>query len=299
MLRKFSEKLLAQLVNEIAKIKADETDAFKILSAVLKAVRTALKTLKDELRKHPFKDEAEQIYFFKHLKPLFECRRIYELELYNIVTSIPAGDAEIIRNFYKDELQAVKRFFRQIPFHYGYYRLKATDLDGLLFVLGVSSESALVPETPEPDPEFATSGSYLFAKIGAFEMLRDYLVDKLKEPNGQWSTQPTLVKTKVKWTGEQVNLVELAYGLYYTGQLDSGNVEVKDIVALLEEVFSIKLKSAYHTFGNIRRRKMLSPTKFLDRMRNAIRQRVDEDLEYKPNRGIKLKKQPKDAENRD
>jgi hypothetical protein len=299
MLRKFSEKLLAQLVNEIAAIKAAETDQFKILSAVLRAVRAALKTLKDYLKKHPFKDEAEQIYFFKHLKPLFECRRIYELELYNILTSIPAGDAETIRNFYKEELQVVQRFFRHISFHYGYYKLMATDLDSLLFVRGVSVQSVLIPEVPEPDPEFATSGDYLFAKIKAFEMLRDYLVDKLKEPGHLEHTLPASVKTAKKWTGEQVNLVELAYGLYYTGQLDNGNIEVKDIVALLEQVFSIKLKSAYHTFGNIRRRKMLSPTKFLDRMRNAIRQRVDEDLEYKPNRGIKLKKQPKDTENKD
>jgi len=133
----------------------------------------------------------------------------------------------------------------------------------------------------------------------AFERLRDYLLEKLKEPGPSETGLSAPVKTAWKWTGEQVNLVELAYGLYYTGQLDNGNVEVKDIVALLEQVFNIKLKSAYHTFGNIRRRKMLSPTKFLDRMRNAIRQRVDEDLEYKPNRGIKLKKQPKDTENHD
>jgi len=115
MLRKFSEKLLAQLVNEIAVLKGAETDAFKILSGVLKLVRAVMKTLKEELKKHPFKDEAEQIYFFKHLKPLFECSRIYELELYNILTSIPAGDAETIRNFYKEELQAVQRFFPPDP----------------------------------------------------------------------------------------------------------------------------------------------------------------------------------------
>ena len=292
MIKKFSEKLLAQLVKEIADIKAAETDPFKILTAALKAVRTALKALKDELRKHPFADEAEQIYFFKHLKPLFEYRRIYELELYNIVTAVPVADIETIRNFYKDELRTVQRFFRNIAFHYGYYQLKATDLDSILFVRGVSVQSTLIPEAPELDPDFATAGSYLFAKIIAFEALRHYLVEQLKETDLSEKAVIKPVKNPRKWTGDQVSLVELAYGIYYTGQYDNGNAEVKDIIAVLEEAFQVKLNSAYHTFGNIRRRKMLSPTKFLDRMREAIQQRVDEDNAYKPNRGIKLKNPP-------
>lgn len=150
----------------------NETDAFKVLSAVLKLVRTALKKLRDHLKKHPLKDEAEKADFYKQIKPAFECLRIYELELYNVVTSLPAGDAITLNAFYKDELQVVQRFFRHIAFHYGYYHLKATDLDNILFVPGAPVQSVLIPEAPELDPEFATAGSYLYAKIKAFEMLQ-------------------------------------------------------------------------------------------------------------------------------
>lgn len=286
MIRKFSEKLLTALRADIAEVRSNEQDAFKVLSAVLKLVREALKKLKAYYLKYQFKDEADRIWLFKELKPQIECLRVYELELYNITSDLPPGDAEFLRGQYQKELRIVQRFFRHIAFHYKYYRLGACDLDNILFVPGNAVQSVLIPEAPDLDPEFSTAGSYLFAKIRAFELLQEYLIAKLSGSDvvGQVANQ---LKTMPKWTGEQVNLIELAYGLYYTGQLGNGNVEVKDIVALLELVFQIKLKSAYHVFGNIRRRKMYSPTRFLDKMRESIQQRVDDDLAYKP------KKKPK------
>lgn len=282
MIRKFSEQLLKSLHREITDVREQEADAFKVLSAILKLVRASLKKLREHIQKHPLLGEAEIIHFYKNIKPAFESLYIYELEFYNLVASAPAGDAEVVHSFYKDELQVVQRFFRHIAFHYGYYRLQATELDALLFVPGASAQSILVPEAPELDPEFATAGSYLYAKIKAFELLQTYLIRRL---NGSAPVADLLAeqfRDAPQWTGEQVNLVELAYGLYYTGQLNNGNAEVKDIIALLELVFRIKLNSAYHVFGNIRRRKMYSPTRFLDKMRDSIQQRVDDDLAYKP-----------------
>ena len=91
MIRKFSEKLLTALRVDIARVRSEEQDAFKVLSAVLKFVRQALKKLKDFYKGHVFADDGERIWFFKVLKPQVECLRIYELELYNILTSLPAG----------------------------------------------------------------------------------------------------------------------------------------------------------------------------------------------------------------
>jgi hypothetical protein len=262
---------------------------------VLKLVRAALKKLRDHLKNHPLKAEAEKIEFYKYLKPAIESLYIYELELYNVTASAPVGDLNVVHAFYREELQLVQRFFRHIAFHYRYYQLKATELDSLLFMPGSPVQSVLIPEAPELDPEFATSGSYLFAKIQAFEMLQTYLVRKLKgdpvKTGGEIISQA--LDSLPQWTGEQVNLVELAYGLYYSGQLNHGNAEVKDIIALLELVFRIKLNSAYHVFGNIRRRKMYSPTRFLDKMRDSIQQRVDDDLAYKP--AVKRKRPASDG----
>jgi hypothetical protein len=127
----------------------------------------------------------------------------------------------------------------------------------------------------------------------AYEQLQEELLKQIRQLDSDpvSNPEPQIKIPALLWTGEQVNLVELIYGIYYTGQLSHGNVEVKDIITLMETVFQIELKTAYHTFGNIRRRKSISPTAYLDRMRDAIKQRVDEDLTYKPNRGIKLQNQ--------
>src|SRR5471030_348516 len=257
MLVKMSEKLYVQLKSEIANITAAETNPFKILSSVLRCIRSVLKELKAYIIKNPFKDEAEQINFFKYIKPKFYCLRIYYLEKYNVETSLPAGDTETLKNFYRAELNAVRRFFQHIAFHYQYYRLGATELDSLYFVRGMELQSVLLPEVPELDPEFATSCDYLFSKIKAYEMLQDYVVKALNmlHPSGGYSPVAQKELPELKWTGDKINLVEIIYGLYFTGQLNNGNADIAIIIRFMEKHLQIDLSRAYRDFIDIRNRK--------------------------------------------
>jgi hypothetical protein len=296
MLEKMSEKLYAQLSDEITAIISRETEPFQILSLILKKVREALKTLKDHIRNNPFKDDQQQIWFFKTIKPKFYCLRIYYLEWYSMVTNVPAGDEEHIKRFYLDELKAVQRFFQRIAFHYQYYRLNATELDHLYFIRGTQAQSVLIPEVLEIDPEFSTSQDFLFAKIKAYELLQDFILKQISELDPRPAPQEPAQKPQdtniLTWTGDKTNLVEVIYGMFYTGQLNNGNASVADIIKWMERHFHIDLKLAYRKFLDIRTRKRDSHTRYLDRMRASIQQRVDEDNQYKPNRGIKLNHNP-------
>jgi hypothetical protein len=278
-----SEKLYVQLKCEIEKVKAVENDPFKILSAVLKCIRSVLKELKEYILKNPFKDEAEQINFFKYIKPKFYCLRIYYLEKYNVETSLPAGDAETLKSFYRGELKAVGRFFQHIAFHYQYYRLGATELDSLYFVRGIEVQSVLLPEVPELDPEFATSCDYLFSKIKAYELLQDFVLTALNklDPLGSHISVAEKELPELKWTGDKVNLVEIIYGLYFTGQLNNGNADIAVIIRFMEKHLQIDLSRAYRDFIDIRNRKTTSPTRYIEQMRESIHKRVDDDLALK------------------
>jgi hypothetical protein len=291
---KFSEKLYVKLKEEIAEIHPTETDPFKVLSAVLKCTRAASRELKDYILKNPFKDQAEQIYFFKHIKPKFHCLHIFYLEKYNIETSIPAGDAETLKNFSRDELKAVHRFFQHINFHYQYYRLGATELDELYFVRGVEVQSVLIPEVPEPDPDFSTSCDYLFSKIKAYELLQDYLLQALRKLDPMFKNIPDDEKDapKLKWTGDKVNLVEVIYALYFTGQLNNGNADIAVIIRFMEKYLQIDLSRAYRDFTDIRNRKVSSPTRYIDQMRESIHKRVDDDLAFKTPVKLRSKSTP-------
>jgi hypothetical protein len=280
---KFSEKLYEQLQVEIAGIMNTEKKPIKILSSVLKCVRAALHRLREHLLQNPFKDKEEEIYFFKHIKPKFYCLHIFYLERYNVVTAVPAGDIETLKNFYREELKAVQRFFQQVYFHYQYYRLGATELDELYFVRGVKEQSVLIPELPEPDPEFATSCDYLFSKIKAFELLQDYLLKALKrlEPLMAIPTDTGEILPELKWTGDKVNLVEVIYALYFTGQINNGNADISLLIRFMEKHLQIDLSRAYRDFIDIRNRKISSPTRFIDQMRESIHKRVDDDLAFR------------------
>jgi len=136
---------------------------------------------------------------------------------------------------------------------------------------------------PEIDPLYSTSMDYLFAKFIAFEALRAEIVERMGVLDGSIVAAEVVRPDQgIKWTGKVVNLGELIYGLYYTGQLNHGNAQLSEIVALFERMFMVKIRDVHHTFGEIRERKVSSPSKFIDSMGLAIRDRVDEDLKYKP-----------------
>lgn len=294
MLHLLSEKLYQQLNEELDAILLKEHNPLKRMTATVSKVRSTLQSLKEYLSKYPFAADSEEIHFFKTIKPKFYAKQIYHMELYKIEDAKPYGTVETIREYYEEELNVLRRFFRQNQFLYEYYRNEMVELDNLYFKRTSTIQNILLPEVPELHPEFSTSCDYLFSKFIAYEHLQTYLVKAINriEPSPIILPEDEEKLPELKWTGEQVNLVELIYGIYYTGQLNHGTVEVKDIIELMERIFQIKLKSPYHTFGNIRRRKSISPTAYLDKMKETILQRIEEDLIYKPNRGIQLRNSP-------
>src|SRR5476651_975831 len=108
MLNAYYDEVYLELENQLEVVGQDEKEP--------------LKKLKSYVLEHPFLDKTEEIHFFKKVKPRFSCLHIYYLEKYNIETSIPAGDSETLKNFYRDELKALVRFFQHISFQYQYYR---------------------------------------------------------------------------------------------------------------------------------------------------------------------------------
>jgi hypothetical protein len=292
MLAKLSEELYVQLNEKINQILEKETDHFKVLSKILKAVREALRKLKEYILANQFKDEDEQIWFFKTVKPKFYSLRLFYLERYDLQTAVPKANIKHIKHFYQEELMTIMRFFQRNAFVYQYYRRGATELDSIYFLRGVNVESVLIPDIPEHDCEFSTSQDYLFSKIKAYELLQEYILIQLRLLHTQTSTHPSVTEkndnNKLTWTGDKTNLVEVIYGLFYTGQLNNGNATVADIIKWMEANMQIDLSRSYRNFIDIRNRKRDSPTRFLDKMREFILQRIDEDNAYKPNRGAKL-----------
>ena len=83
------------------------------------------------------------------------------------------------------------------------------------------------------------------------------------------------IKSKSKWTGKKIFLIELAYGIHHTDMVNGGNSEIKDIIEGFEQMFDIELKEHSRSFIEIKRRK-IDRTKFLDIMKSRLEDRMDE-----------------------
>jgi hypothetical protein len=285
MFSKFYDALYLRLEAALNFILNSESDPVKVLSAAMAEIGLVLTELRAEVLSIPFPTAEIEIAFFKLVKPKFYALRIFHFERYGLLMGIPVGTKDRILAYYTSELGFIARFFSLHASLYDYYRTGRTEMDQLYFVRGAQVPVVCLPEMAEADPLYSTSMDYWFAKFMAFEQLREEILFRIAVLEGTVSTSATvLTELGLRWTGKIVNLGELIYGLYYTGQLNHGNAQLSEIVLAFERMFAVKIRDVHHTFGEIKERKVSSPTKFLDAMAAAIRDRVDEDLSYKPGR---------------
>jgi len=270
------KKLYDDMLEEVSLYADMGTLPVKRFSGKLTVINKALTALKQFVVDHPFTDKQEEINFFKYEKPAFVCELLCAQQMFIIEAQRKQFNEQIlIRNYYEQELKVIRHYFMQHQFLYQYYLLEAAELDAVLFVRGADCSVVLLPEMPDLDPDYSTNGDYLFAKLMAYEKIQEYLISELYQ-----SSERKGFGKKLNWTGEAVNLVELAYGLYLTGQLNDGKVTVVDIIEWLESHFNVSVGNAYRRWYAISRRKRVTPTKFIEQMRDAILKRLDDDNDF-------------------
>ncbi|HZY35953.1 MAG TPA: RteC domain-containing protein [Mucilaginibacter sp.] len=276
MLKTFFDELYTEFLREMDRIIEENPNGFDRLSAIIHGIRKYLNRLREQVVKYGFKDDIEEVYCFKEAKPMLFAWYIYYTEWHHIDSRVPVGDNEVINHYYLDETRTVDRYLEQVNFFRQYLKMKATELDHLCCIRGKSLDTILMPDIIETDPEFSTYADHVFAKIKAYEMLKERLLEEVRLPdfgvNG----------VDMRWTGEACNLVELIYGIYDTQQINHGKVELQDIVTWVEQGLKVNLSRFYRRFTEIKERKMISPTNYLDQMRDAILRRIDDDLKLKP-----------------
>jgi hypothetical protein len=264
-------------LNELqAKLKAlDGLSPLERLKQALLLTAGAIDKLKADVLESGFTDIENEISFFKVTKPNIYALQIYEVDLYNITVNEPPGAPEMRKAYYEQELLYIIRFFRTHAFHYQYYKTGAAVLDAQYFTRDGKPSDIPVLDLAEPFPGFTTPLDYLFAKFIAAERMQEYLLDQLNS-----TLRPAKVVKQgplLRWTGEAINLVEVAYGIWLTGQLNDGNVTITDIIHWLEDKLSVSIGVPNARWAQIAARKNSSPAKFLDRMRDAILGRIDQE----------------------
>lgn len=278
MKEKFNN-ILSEIDSEI-----DEIDlyGYDIISTSLSMVHRLQKVLAD-LRKlmqnYIFPSKEEEIVFFRNQKPELLGRLLYFYKIYRIETQCPTGSNEVIRLYINKELDNLTYFFNRNLDFYQYYRSNSTIYNEYYFLRG-KIDICLCTDSAQfdKDPNFSTGYDYKVAKIIANEMLRIYLNKKLQklENESYIEHQRTInTKTSVCFTGKKAALIEIGYALASSGDINHGNIEIKEFMNYLSFVFNIDLGGYYDAYIAMKERK--DRTSYLNKLIDCLTKRMNED----------------------
>ncbi len=273
------ETVLAGLRGELALLNDQAITPLERLKRALLLTGDCINEMKNGVLQQGFASMDAEIHFFKFVKPAFYALQIYEVDFYVITANAPVGTSDMLKAYYEQELLYVFRFFRSNAFHYHYFQTGARELDSQYFTREGKSGDIPVLERIDPLPGFSTPLDYLFAKFIAYQRLQDGLLDKLFVLSGTARQAERTGKSapKLRWTGDTINLVEMAYGIWLTNQINNGQVSVSEITRWLEETFGVHIGDAHRRWQEIAQRKSVSPTKYLDLTIGEINKRLDNE----------------------
>ena len=271
---KFYNETYLKLETAIQELEIESHCPIKRIEAVIQLVIQSFSDLKKFVLKNDFKNTEEEIHFFKYQKPIIVSKLIYYNTVYKIETKKPYGEKQI-KKFLNKELNKLKKFFDSNIDFYKYYRSGNSFLDENFFIRG-KHDIRLWLDTFyfEADHRFSTSHDYKVAKILANDLIQVYLEDQLNNKHYKKANS----KSPLSWTGSKTALTELIYALYAQGVFNNGNTDIKLIAKTFESTFNIDLGDFYHTFMELKARK-INRTKFLDILCEALIKKMDEQNE--------------------
>ncbi|WP_316847104.1 RteC domain-containing protein [Pedobacter psychrodurus] len=271
----------------LEKLEEEKDTKLEVLKRSILTVQKYLDELKELVDRYAFANEDEEIWFFKSEKPRFYRWLIFYSELLNIESTKPIAREGKIKDHYREQMRYINCFFRSYEFQYQYYRLGTDELDHLFFLRGGCSKDIRLSSIPRIDPSFGTGHEYLFSRFKACEMLQKHLTGLLikQQYAGSVDKQRNVDSSRLRWTGDSLNLIEVLYGLYSTGQINNGKIGLSEIAEVFQHVFQINLNRYHRRFVEIKQRKGMSKTRFLDEMRDGILKKVDESDSFGPEKG--------------
>ncbi|WP_163324815.1 RteC domain-containing protein [Draconibacterium mangrovi] len=265
-LRKQTDELIENIESSNNNVLKKSLEASRVLAE-------SFDKLKQFILSYKFRDEMEEITFFKEIKPKFCYRLIYYRKIYNIEMNRPAG-ANKQKEYLSDELNEINKYnIKRLDF-IRYYRSGASHLDSLYFLRGkMDTEQYLETFYFELDPNFSTNCDFKVAKILSNDMLSAYLMQEIEllNTNGLTPFHFGFPATKLTWKGTKTELMEQLYS--WDSDNSFGDVPLTQLSDYIQKVFNIQLdKNLSRSFSDMKIRNV--PTPFLDNLKNALLKRM-------------------------
>ena len=239
-------------------------------------------SVKKQIAENGFKNDEEEIQFFRTIKPQILGKLIYYNKVYRFETTCPVSNGKMYFSYFSMQFANLKREYIEHICNsdfYRYYRSGRTDRDDTYFKRGnINYHDGLNSIVFEIDPEFSTFYDYKIARIIANELLYSYLLTKINPDENPDAIQQKPESSKdIFWTESKNALVELTYALYASTSISHGKIGVRKISLMFQILFGITLGDLHHVFHRMKTRSG-SRTAFLDQLKSSLEEYMDKDL---------------------
>lgn len=280
-MKKYEEKV-KELENKLEILESVLEDILKIAEEGIKITKKILIEIRNTVIRKEFDSKLDEIQFFKKYKPQIYSKVIYYVTLFNIESKRPRSSNKSIVKYLNNHIDKLQTYFNENLEFYQYIRRGATFLDEQYFLRG-KANIRLYPDTFHflMDEQFSTSHDCSVATIFAYDMLITHLkkeVDKVEDNGMKTNYGAFKNQSKLFWTGNKTDLIELIYALHSSGSINSGTADIKELASVCEQMFNIELGDYYRTFLEIKSRK-INQTKFIDKIRESLLNKMIESDE--------------------
>lgn len=266
----FISILEKEIEKRLKKIESADLNIMKKSLEASQVLADAFQRLKEFISSYTFKDEAEEIEFFKETKPRLFYRLLYYRKVYNIEMNRPVG-VDSQRVYLMDEIKAINRYNTKRSDFVRYYRSGLTHLDMLYYLRG-RIDTALYLESfhYERDPMFSTNCDFKVARLKANELLIVYLNKELEILETRCLEQ-SLPRVRITWVATKTELYEQIFA--WDSRKVFGDVPLTKLLDYVQTIFNIELDSNHsRTFSDMRIRNNKTP--FLDSLKEALTKRM-------------------------
>lgn len=240
-----------------------------------------LHTTQEYIRKEGFKNETEEIEFFRDIKPQILGRLIYYNKVFRIETACPVKNGKMYQKFFMIQLQQLKHEFKEHiceSHFYRYHRSGRSDRDREYFMRGkINYRDGLNSYVFEIDHQFSTYYDSKVARIIANELIYAYLITKINPEETCSLSHNTELTKDIFWTDSKNALIELIYALYASRVISHGKIGIRKIATVFQIVFRIPLGDIHHSFHRMKDRAG-TRTSFLDHLKLSLEEYMDKGL---------------------
>lgn len=264
---------MIEALNDLQGLK--ENDADSIIKAI-NIVAVSISELNSYILSQPFQSEAEEINFFKKIKPEFDGRMIFYLMLLKKSHCSPETPANSDFHYLK-----VCNDFQKTPF-WIYFKMGSTHFDQQYFLRSAQNNEVIYEEHQlYYDRRTNASMSAEAARIVGYDLFKEHLhKTMLIKVQTTINDSKGAEKAGLQWNASVAAVTELIYALHEYGVFGK-SIEIKRIADCLSMAFNIRITNIYKTWEDIRLRKK-DRTPFIRSLLVMLERRIDRDNEFAP-----------------